>query len=172
MAKLNRQPTNTSFLQPTKYQLSFARMPHLTYFCQTFTLPGISTTEVIQNTPFVDLYVPGDKAMYEPFDVTFLVDEDLRTWLEIHNWITGLTFPKDFLQYPRLLKENEDYGGTVSDAIVTIMSNKNTPNIRITFRDAFPTMLSPITFDYTMDASMPLTSSVTFRYNYFDIDIL
>ena len=172
MSKINNQPTNTSFLQPTKYQLSFTRMPNLTYFCQTFNLPGLSMTEIIRNTPFVDLYVPGDKAQYEPLDASFIVDEDLRTWLEMHNWITGLTFPKNFEQYRRLLKENKDYGGTVSDAIMTIISNKNTPNIRITFRDCFPTSVSSIAFDYTSDASMTLTASATFRYNYFDVDIL
>ena len=112
MAKLNKQPENTSFLQPTKFQLSFTRMPNITYFCQTFNLPGLSMSEIVQNTPFVDLYVHGDKAQYEPLDLTFMVDEDLRSWLEMHNWITGLTFPKNFEQYRRLLKDNQDYGGT------------------------------------------------------------
>lgn len=172
MAKLITQPENTSFLQPTKYQLSFARMPHLTYFCQTFSLPGISTSEIIRNTPFVDLKIPGDKVQYEPLDFTFIVDEDLRTWLELHNWITGLSFPKNFDQYRRLKREYANYGGTVSDAIITIMSNKNTPNIRVTFKDSFPTDVSSITFDYTMDANMTLTATASFKYNYFDIDIL
>jgi len=172
MAKINSQPTNTSLLQPTKYQLTFTRMPNLTYFCQIFNLPGLSMSEIVRNTPFVDLYVHGDKVQYEPLDLTFMVDEDLRTWLEMHNWITGLTFPKNFDQYRRLLKDNQDYGGAVSDATMTIMSNKNTPNIRVTFRDCFPISVSAITFDYTMDATMTLTASASFRYNYFDVDIL
>jgi hypothetical protein len=172
MAKLNQQPTNTSLLQPTKFQLTFSRMPNLTYFCQTFNLPGISMSEIVRNTPFVDLYIHGDKVQYEPLDITFTVDEDLRTWLEMHSWITGLTFPKNFDQYRHLLKDNKDYGGTVSDATMTVITNKNTPNIRITFRDCFPLMVSSITFDYTMDANMILTASASFRYNYFDIDIL
>ena len=172
MVQLIKQPENTSFLQPTKYQLSFARMPHLTYFCQTFSLPGVSTSEVIRTTPFVDLKVPGDKVQYDPLEFTFIVDEDLRTWLELHNWIVGYTFPKNFDQYRRLKKEYADYGGIVSDAVVTIMSNKNTPNIRVSFKDCFPTDVTSLMFDYTMDANMTLTASATFKYNYFDIDIL
>jgi hypothetical protein len=159
MAKLIQQPTNTSLLQPTKFQLTFARMPSVTYFCQTFNLPGLSMSEIVRSTPFVDLYVHGDKVQYEALDITFTVDEDLKTWLEMHNWITGLTFPKNF-------------GGTVSDAVMTVMSNKNTPNIRVTFKDCFPTSVSSINFDYTMDANMILTASASFRYNYFDVDIL
>ena len=172
MAKINTQPENTSFLQPTKFQLTFTRMPHLTYFCQTFNLPGVSMSEIVRNTPFVDLNVPGDKIQYDPLDFTFIVDENLRTWLEVHNWIVGLTFPKNFGQYRKLKEEYKDYGGTVSDAVVTILSNKNTPNIRVTFRDCFPINVSSIQFDYTMDANMILTATTTFKYNYFDIDIL
>jgi hypothetical protein len=172
MAKLIQQPTNTSLLQPTKFQLTFARMPSVTYFCQTFNLPGLSMSEIVRSTPFVDLYVHGDKVQYEALDITFTVDEDLKTWLEMHNWITGLTFPKNFDQYRRLIKDNKDFGGTVSDAVMTVMSNKNTPNIRVTFKDCFPTSVSSINFDYTMDANMILTASASFRYNYFDVDIL
>lgn len=172
MAKINQKPNFTTQLQPTKFQLTFARLPNITYYCQTFTLPGLSTNEIIRNTPFVDLYVPGDKIQYEPFDIMFMIDEDLRTWLEIHNWMVGLTFPQNFDQYRRLIKENRDYGGTVSDAIMTVLSNNNQPNIRFTFRDCFPINLSAITFDSTTDANMILTASCTLRYNYFDVDIL
>lgn len=172
MTKINKQPTNTDFLQTTKFQLSFLRIPNLTYFCQSFEIPGISTTETVRNTPFVDLYSYGDKIKYQPLNLTFLVDEDLRGWLEIHNWLTGLAFPKNFEQYRHLIKENRDYGGTVSDAIMTVMSNKNTPNIRISFRDCFPTTLSSLQFDYTADANSIMKASAAFRYNYFDIDIL
>jgi len=172
MSKINNQPTNTSFLQTTKFQLSFIRIPNMTYFCQTFEIPGISTSEIVRRTPFVDLYVHGDKVKYQPLNLSFLVDEDIRGWLELHNWITGLAFPKNFDQYRRLIKENRDYGGTVSDAIMTIMSNKNTPNIRITFRDCFPTSLSALAFDYSSDANSIIKASAEFRYNYFDVDIL
>lgn len=172
MAKINQHPTNTSLLQPTKFQLAFARMPNMTYFCQTFNLPGVSMSEIVRNTPFVDLKVPGDKILYEPLDITFLVDEDLHSWLELHTWIAGLTFPKNFNQYKILKKEYGDYGGTVSDATLTILTNNNTPSIRFNFKDCFPISVSSIPFDSTSDANMTLTASASLVYNYFDVDIL
>lgn len=172
MAKINQKPTNTSLLQPTKFQLTFARMPNMTYFCQNFSLPGVSMSEIVRPTPFVDLKVPGDKIQYDPLDITFLVDEDLKTWMEIHNWIAGLTFPKKFDQYRIMKREYRDYGGIVSDAVLTILTNNNTPSIRFNFKDCFPTTVSQIPFDSTADANMVLTSSATFVYNYFDIDII
>ena len=172
MAKINQQPTNTSFLQATKFQLSFTRLPNITYFCQNFNLPGLSMSEVARSTPFVDYYLPGDKVKYDPFNVSFLIDEDLRSWLEIHNWIIGLTFPKNFDQHRRLIKDNKDYGGTTSDATMTIMSNKNTPNIRVTFRNCYPISVSSIGFNYTTNAETIISAQATFRYTYFDVDIL
>lgn len=172
MVALNPKPTNTSLLQPTKFQFIFARMPNLTYFCQNVSLPGAGLSEIIRNTPFVDLYVPGEKLVYEPIDITFLVDEDLRTWLEIYDWMVGLTFPEDFNQYRRMLKEKSDFGGTVSDATLTILTNKNQTNIRVKFKDCFPTSLGALPFDSTSDANQVMTSTLSLRYNYFTVDII
>lgn len=172
MAQLNPRPTNTSLLQPTKFQFTFARMPNLTYFCQNISLPGAGLSEIVRNTPFVDIYSPGEKLIYEPLDLTFLVDEDLRTWLELYDWMVGLTFPEKFDQYRRMLKEKSDFGGIRSDAILTILSNKNQPNIRVNFKGCFPTSVSALPFDATSDASQTMLSSATIRYDYFSVDII
>lgn len=172
MAQLNPRPTNTSLLQPTKFQFTFARMPNLTYFCQNISLPGASLSEITRNTPFVDIYSPGEKLIYETLDLTFLVDEDLRTWLEIYDWMVGLTFPENFDQYRRMIKEKADFGGKTSDATLTVLSNKNQPNIRANFKGCFPTSVGQLNFDVTSDANQVMTSSVTIRYDYFTIDII
>jgi hypothetical protein len=65
MTALNRNPKNPNYLHPNKFQLNFARLPNIQYFCQTVTVPGISLSEIPQNTPFVDLYRPGEKAIYD-----------------------------------------------------------------------------------------------------------
>ena len=41
-------------------------------------------SEVMRTTPFIDLYSPGEKMVYDLLNVTFIVDEDIQTWLEIH----------------------------------------------------------------------------------------
>ena len=99
MTILTRNPENTDLLQSTKFRLTFDRLPGVTYFCQVANFPGVSLTEVIRPTPFVDLYVPGEKLIYDTFNITFYIDEDLRTWLELHDWMRGITFPTDFKEY-------------------------------------------------------------------------
>jgi len=74
MTTVNRNPKNTDLLQSTKFRLTFERLPTMTYFCQSANFPGISLTEVPRQTPFVDLYMVGDKLVYDTFNITFLVD--------------------------------------------------------------------------------------------------
>ena len=76
MTALTRNPSNPNFLQPNKFTLNFSRLPNTQFFCQSLSVPGISLSEVPQNTPFVDLYLPGEKAIYDLLNVTFFVDEE------------------------------------------------------------------------------------------------
>lgn len=158
------QPTNVNLLQTTQFMLSFARAPDTSYFCQTVTLPGISLGEAQQVTPFTDLYKPGDKLIYDPLNVTFLVDELLNSWKNIHDWMRGLGTPTKFMEYQRAKKE-----GLVSDATLTVLNGQNNPVLRYMFRDCFPTALSPMNMSSTDDGGISMTCDVTLRYNWFDI---
>ena len=83
MTTLTRNPTNPNPLQVNKYKLTFARCPNIQYFCQAVNVPGISLSEISRQTPFVDTYVPGEKAIYDSLNITFMIDEELVSWLEI-----------------------------------------------------------------------------------------
>ena len=107
MTALNRAPSNPNFLHANKFTLSFDRVPNVQYFVQSVSVPGISLSEVQRSTPFVDLYSPGEKAIYDSLVVTFHVDEELRGWKEIHDWIRAMTFPTDFNEYESLKKKEE-----------------------------------------------------------------
>lgn len=165
-----RQPENTSFLQPTKFALTFRRIPNIVYFLQSVNLPGVSTGEAMVPTPFVDTYRAGDKIVYDTLNLTFIVDEDMRSWFEIHDWIRGLTFPKSFDEYKRLKKVNSDFGGVYSDATLSITTNANAPNIRLRFADCFPTSLSSIQFNASDSADITVTADATIRFQYYEVE--
>jgi hypothetical protein len=175
MTAITRNPTNPNFLHPNKFQLNFARAPNIQYFCQAVNLPGISLSEVPRNTPFVDIYSPGEKTVYDVLNVTFLVDEELRTWFEIHDWIRALTFPTKFEEYQRLGQlspvTTQNFP-QFSDAYMTILSSSNIPYYRIKFIDCFPTTLSSIIFSSADTPESTITADATFRFSYFDIDKL
>ena len=177
---LTRNPTNRDILQSTKFRLNLSRLPGVTYFCQTANLPGVSLNEVLRATPFIDLYVPGEKMVHDTFNVTFLVNEDLSDWEQLYNWIRGMTFPKDFKEYRDLAKMSEmsavrfanKLPPQYTDASLTIYTNKNNPNLRIQFKDIFPTTLGSIQFSSLDSAENIITCDATFRFSYYELERL
>jgi hypothetical protein len=178
MSALNRNPKNPNYLHPNKFQLNFSRLPNIQYFCQTVTVPGISLSEIPQNTPFVDLYKPGEKAIYDLLNVTFLVDEALKSWLEVHDWIRGMTFPTEFKEYQNLgllsktagIRQSVGLGPQYSDATLTILSSANNPTYTFKFFDVFPTSVSSFPVSTTDSPDTIITADATFRYSYFNVD--
>jgi hypothetical protein len=179
MAAITRNPSNRDILQSTKFKLNLSRLPGVTYFCQTVNLPGCSLTEVIRNTPFIDLYSPGEKLIYDTLNVTFLVNEDLSDWEQLHDWIRGMTFPHDFKEYADLAKQAADTALRVrntrsppqfTDASVTVFTNKNNPQIRLLFKDLFPTSLGGVQFSSLDSAENIITCDATFRFSYYNFE--
>jgi len=177
MSALTRNPKNPNYLHPNKFQLNFSRLPNMQYFCQTVVVHGISMSEIQQATPFVDLYKPGEKAIYDLLNVTFLVDEMLKSWLEIHDWIRGMTFPTDFKEYRNLgllsktagIRQAAGIAPQYSDATITILSSANNPTYRFKFYDVFPTSISSFPMSTTDSPDTAITADATFRYAYFDV---
>jgi hypothetical protein len=172
MTAITRNPSNPNFLQPNKFQLNFSRSPQLQYFCQSVSIPGISMSEVPQNTPFVDVFLPGEKAIYDLLNVTFLVDEELTAWIAMHDWIRAMTFPENFEEYRNLKNLNPNRFAKkpqYSDAKITLLSSANNPIKEFVFYDVFPTTLSTIIMSATDTPDSIITADVTFRYSYYDI---
>ena len=92
MTALTRTPQNTNPLQPTKFLLTFSRIPTAQYFCQEVNIPSVSLGEVDRVTPFLDMYSPGTKLKYDPLDVTFIIDEELRSWRDMYNWFISVSY--------------------------------------------------------------------------------
>lgn len=181
MSGLTRNPSNVDLLQSTKFRVVFDRLPGVTYFCQTANLPGVSLTEIPVPTPFVELYYPGEKIIYDTFNITFLVDEDLRAWTELHDWIRGITFPTGFEEYVNLARSSPStnirstFGQKpppYSTGIMTVYTNKNNPNFRIKLIDLFPTNVGSLMFNVSDTAENIVTADATFRFSYFEYERL
>lgn len=162
MSVLNRNPQNTNLLQPTKFILSFSRIKHTTYFCQTVEIPSITLGEVSRATPFLDMYSPGTKLDYSPLDISFLVNEDMSSWKAMYDWFLSIADPDGFEKrdHSQELQTNKK----LSDATLTILNNLNNPIMRIEFTNCFPTTMGSIRFDTTQDADTIITCDATFRY--------
>jgi len=179
MTILTRNPSNPNPLQPNKFLLSFGRAPNMQYFCQNVSVPGISLSEIMINNPFVDIHAPGEKAIYDLLNVTFIVDEEMKAWFEIHDWIRAMTFPTEYEEYQKLGQLNKMAGLKLtrtpqySDATITLLSSSNLPYYRFKFHDCFPTSISSFVMAATDSPDGgAMTADATFRYSYYDIEKL
>jgi hypothetical protein len=178
MTALTRNPSNPNFLHPNKFQLNFSRVPNVQYFCQSVSVPGISTGEIPRNTPFVDVYSPGEKLIYDVMNVTFYVDEELKAWLEIHDWLRAMTFPVQFEEYQNLNNLNnftryqQSEKPQFAEGSLTLLSSSNKPYYRFKFVDLFPVSLSSFVVATADTPDTIITADATFRFAYYNIEKL
>ena len=176
MSALTRTPQNPNILHPNKYQLHFSRNPALQYFCQSVIVPGLSVGEIAKPTPFVETYSPGDKIIYDILNITFLIDEELVAWKEIHDWIRGMGFPTNFSEYANLPNIGRPYYNPqqpqFSSASLTLLSSANLPLYNIKFVDIFPISISSFIMSSTESPNQPITADAAFRYSWYDIEKL
>ena len=186
----NRQPIIMDYASPIQFRFKCTKLPLVEFFCQTANVPSISLGEATVNTPLYDYPIPGDKVTYGSLDVSFLVDENLNNYKELHDWILGLGFPNDNLQYANLaassadrfpgstastaatgtsLKQPVSEGGIYSDATLTILNSKNVAKTEIRFQNLYPTTLGGLNYDIQASDVDYLTVSASFNYINYDI---
>lgn len=155
-----------NFLANKRFDISFTRLPNVEFFVQNVSLPGIATGSTPIPTPFATVNRAGDKLTYEDLTITVRMDENMRAYKEIHDWMVGLTKPKSFSQY-NAIAASED--GLYSDMSVFILNSKGNVNLEFRYIDVFPTNIDSIQFDTTGTDNTFVTCNITFKYTYFDI---
>jgi hypothetical protein len=156
----------TNFFSPLEFVVSVKRLPNVQFFTQIVSIPSFSMQIIEQPNPFKPIPVPGDRAVYGDLPISFIVDESMNNYIEVFNWMKGLSFPNDFNQYRNL--DSGEYGLLTDISIVVMNSSKN-PNIEFQFKDCFPVSLSDVTLDTTQSDLIYPQATVTFTFKDFTI---
>ena len=174
MSALETIPTNKNFLSPLGFRFFIKKLPNVNFFVQKVNVPGISIAQSpSMPTPFTKIPYAGDHLEFDELQITYTVDEDLANYLEIHNWIKGLSFPENFSQYADLAKKPKVTGeGLRSDASLIITTNGKSPNFECVFEDVFPISISNMNFETTDDSVNYIEATATFLYTQFKISAL
>ena len=164
---------NTDLLQSAKFIFSIPRITATQFFCQAVNIPGVSTQSTLQSTPFSDLNIPGDKLVYQTLNVEFLIDEELQSWIDIHDWMRGIAFPETFeerqnLKFQTRFAEKSQYP-QFSDAELTTLAANNTAKVKFHFIDLFPIELSEIPLDIRIGSEKTITATASFKFKRYDI---
>ena len=185
-----RQPTSLDYASPTQFKFQITKLPKVEYFCTAVNIPTVSISEVRQPTPFVDVPLPGTTLSYGALNMTFMVDENLENFQEIHGWLRGLGFPESYTEYADGLSAGVDRAPTsqgsvssepgkvkfgapsqaayFSDATLVVLTSKNNPIKEIRFRDVYPTNIGELQYNQQATDVQYLTATVTFNYRGYD----
>jgi len=174
MVTLTNTPSNIGHLNPSAYKFNIRLIPNTTFFVQAVNLPALSYTPGLMATPFANINLVGGTMEYEDLTVTFIVDEDLANWLEIFNWMSAITAPKNFGQYKNRKESNDnlriDQGDLITSAELIVLTNTKNPNIQVMFDDVFPINLSEIQFDITHTENTTVTATAVFKYTTYRVE--
>ena len=155
-------------------------------------IPGLTLSENQYDTPLKNIPLPGEKLEFEDLNITFIVDENLENYIEMHEWLTACGFPKDRSQFKKFRSTtantpvttqgtSSDIGDVkpataersmFSDSTLTILTNKNNPVVEVRFADCFPTSLSGLSYNQNTTDVDYLTAEVNFKYKIYEIHTL
>lgn len=156
-----------NFLPANSFKLEIRKAPILSATAKSITLPDISSNPAIMPTPFKNIALTSDKPEYGNLVVEFNITENLENYIEIVNWIKGVTFPDSFDQYSTA--EKEQFGdGLYSDASVIILTNKGNPNFDIQLKNIVPISCSSITL-FNENGEQYIVAEATFTVQNFEI---
>ena len=187
----DRQPTKFDYASPTQFKFQISKLPKVEYFCTAVNIPSVEVSSTAQRTPLADVPLPGEKVNFGQLEMSFLVDENLENFREIHGWLMGLGFPKDYKQSRDALGAGADrfptssgadlttdpgkvkYGATnvgalYSDATLIILSSKNRPVQEVRFSNIFPTALSSLSYNSNAQDVDYLTATVSMEYQIYE----
>ncbi len=167
------QLTNKNFLSPIGFIFILDKALKTSFLCQKAEIPTLNLGNVdLPTRGMVPIPVEGNMS-YGDLSIDFLVDEDLRNYMELHNWIRALGTPQD-MQERRDWKDKYARSMTTkdprfSDATLQVLNNNNIVNFDVVFKDMFPVSLSTVTFDVTAGDNNFLTATATFKYTLYEI---
>jgi len=162
---------NKNFLSPLGFRFSIKKTPNINYFVQSVNVPSVALGQVSVPTPFSRIPLAGDHVEYGDLTISFKVDEEMKNYMEIYNWIQAIGFPDNFSQYNDITRAQMG-DGVYSDLTLTILTSAMNPKHIITYVDAYPISLTDLEFDSRMPDVEYIEATATFRCRKFNIETL
>ena len=188
-----REPTVFDYAQSNQFKVYIPIFPLVEWFVVSCNVPGITMGQGVVPTPLVDYPIVGEKLTYDQFSMTFLVDEKLENFMELHNWLINMAPPQNTNQfmartseyvlptgqktkfYPAGNDDSQTATGSTSDRqlycdiTLFILSSKNNPVATVVMRDAFPTSISSLDYSQQETDTSYVQCNVTFAYPFYTL---
>ena len=170
MAAANKVPDNLNYLSNISFRLTIEDSPHITWFCQAASIPGVSIDALDVPTPHATVPFGGSKVAFEELTIRFIVDEHMKNWMELYD-IIAMGLAEGHEKYKLLKASNtlQPRGGGYSTIVLTILTSGMNPQMEFHFYDAFPISLTALDFDSSVADVEYFTATASFRYVNYEI---
>ena len=186
----DRTPSKFDYASPIQFRFKITKLPLVEFTIQTANIPSVTLDEVQQPTRLKPIALPGSTLSFGNLDLSFLVDENLNNYKELHDWLIGLGTPESDSQFSGLLATGSDRfagstassaatgsgtatplneGAIYSDATLTVLNSKNIPKTEIRFKNVYPTFLAGLSYDIKANDVSYIQASATFSYMGYEI---
>ncbi len=173
----SNQIQNRNFLSSVGFKFTLNRARKVSFFSNSANIPGLSLGVAEQPTYLKDIDIPGDKIIFEDFNLRFIVDENLENYMQIQNWIRGLGYPESLQEIYDLQSQENNIVDTrankqmniYSDGTLQVLNSNGRVQFEVVFKDMFPYNLSSLEFDATNPDTEYFTADVSFKYTIYDI---
>jgi hypothetical protein len=146
-------PDNINSLSPVSFKLVLQKFPNLEFFATGVSVPAITTGVTTASLSQRNMNIYGDKLTFEDLSVKLIVDEDMKSYKEIFDWMNSSVMDENVL-------ENQ-----LCDITLVVMTSHNNENRTFKFRNAFPTSIGGLEFDAGASEVSYITVDVVFSFS-------
>lgn len=161
---------NKNYLQPTGFKVIIDRenYPNLEFFAQSVSHPDANLGAPAMPFKRIDnVALPGDTISYSELSVSFILDEDIKSYTEIYEWLERLVNDEHINEGPRSSRNNPKIPSQ-ADISVSILSSHSNQTKRILYKGCTPTSLSGLELTAIASSVEYLTFNVTFAFTGFE----
>lgn len=157
-------PENTNYLSGNFFTFFIEKIPNFRYYVQSVNLPMLTSRAINQPAVFGTYpKIPATNFVFDDLQVTFLVDNEMKAWKDIYNWMKTLGNLKD---YEDVVNHQDKF----SMATLLITNSAYKPIAKVNFKYVFPINLGSINFSVQSTTTDPVSISANFAYSYYELE--
>ena len=156
------------------FRIDIPLAPSINEWVQSVSVPGVTLGEVSIENQLVRQPEPGDKLMFSPLSFSFLVDEEMKNWTEMFNWMSACGFPISLSQYgifPHHVNRVSD-GDVTCDINLLIFNNQSKPILKFTMFGCFPIALGDMPLNTADTTAQPPVCTGDMMYRNFTVETI
>ena len=167
-------PSEVNLMNTQVFQIDIPLAPSVNEWIQSVSVPGLTLGEAQMENQLVRVPVPGDKLIFSPLSFSFLVDEGMKNWSEMFNWMIACGFPVSLDQYavmPHKVNRLSDKDVTC-DINLVVFNNQTKPILKFKMFGCFPIALGDMPLNTADTGAQPPVCTGDIMYRNFTVETI